>query len=876
MIRPHFLLLVPLCTLWAGNTDAPSIAVSPAKATVRSGATQQFSASVQNLADARVTWSATTGTIDDEGVYTAPAPAPGDVTITAVSAADAKVSATVVIRVQNPTPAITSLSATNISPGEDFSIAINGRNFMSASVVALTGEVVTTRFVNSKQMIISGKSTAQTGTTMELTVVNPGPGGGQVSRMVTVLPAVSISTMKPATASVRLGATQQFTATVSGVTDKTVKWAVNGAAGGNATLGTIDDKGLYTAPAVMPAQPTLPAGVTLPTAASFPPGGAPVLAITATSVADAQQVTTAAVALINPVPAVTSVTPEKLTIGNVTLTVDGKNFVSGAQVQIGSKTLKTTFVSATRLTATGAVGAMPGQVAPVVVANPAPGAATSTALPVPVSVANPKVSYAAAYRFLEQASFGPRPADIAHIQEVGFEQWLNEQRAMAASPYDEPETSNQGVSSMQRRFFSNAFNGSDQLRQRMAFALSQIWVISAVKTNRAAAQVPYYEILLDDAFGNYRDLMEDATLSPAMGHFLDMVNNDKPDPTKDIEANENYARELLQLFTVGTDTLNADGSIRTDSLGNAVAAYTQQQITQLALVMTGWTYPTRPGSVLARHNPTYWNGPMEVYESNHDTSAKTVFGRLLPAGQTAEQDLSQALDMIFQHSNVGPFVAQRLIEHFVTSNPSPAYVSRVTAAFNNSGGVRGDLWAVLRTILLDPEARAGDTAAPTANGGHLREPVLQITGFLRALDATVTFTDNPLPSASSGMGQDVFDAPSVFNYYSPLFKLPGGLYGPEFQIMSQTQAVARANFVYSALTSRLGTPVLLNMQPWVQLAGTPNQLVETLNQALMHGTLSNAARTSIITALGATTDNTVRARNALYLVGSASQYQVQQ
>lgn len=266
----------------------------------------------------------------------------------------------------------------------------------------------------------------------------------------------------------------------------------------------------------------------------------------------------------------------------------------------------------------------------------------------------------------------------------------------------------------------------DQLRQRVAFALSQIFVIGGSKVGDPTAYTNYLQLLNNEAFTNYRQIMNDVTLSPAMGHWLDMVNNGKPNVSKGDHADENYAREFMQLFTIGTSQLNPDGSYQLDSNGNQIPTYTQNTVEAFALAYTGWTYPLMPGATQQTYNPAYWNGPMVPVDSNHDTESKQLLvypgvagGGLLSAGQTAEQDLNGALDNVFNHPNVGPFVSRELIQHLVTGNPSPGYIQRVASVFNDNGsGVRGDMKSVITAILIDPEARRGDSpprqSQPTA------------------------------------------------------------------------------------------------------------------------------------------------------------------
>lgn len=503
-----------------------------------------------------------------------------------------------------------------------------------------------------------------------------------------------------------------------------------------------------------------------------------------------------------------------------------------------------------------------------IVALPSPMLVTATFSPLATGLTD-----AEARRFLEQATWGPTPALMAHVKAIGKAAFLDEQFSASQSTYPDPVPDSSSLTPVRNQFFHNAFHGQDQLRQRMAFALGQIFVVSANKVGEDYQMVPYLRLLHQGAFGNYQDVMRGVTLSPTMGVFLDMVNNDKTVPGSGLNPNENYPREFLQLFSVGTRLLNPDGSEQVDSSGNPIPPYDQDVILNLSRVMTGWTYPTQPGATPRWRNPSYFNGPMEAIQSHHDVEAKELMNSfILPAGQTAQEDLNQAIQHVFQHPNVGPFVVTRLIRHFVASNPSPQYVSRVVQVFNaNANGVRGDLPSVLKAILLDPEA-----ASATPGNGHLREPILFEVSLLRAMGATVNAT-NPLYNRARDMGQDLFSPPSVFNYFSPLYRIPGTpLFGPEFQIHNYSSSIARANFVYQMVTGGLGAGASVDLVPYETLAANPAQLVTTIARLLLHEPLSPLEQQIIVSAIThAGSTNTTRVRNAVYLIAASSRYQVQ-
>ncbi len=518
-------------------------------------------------------------------------------------------------------------------------------------------------------------------------------------------------------------------------------------------------------------------------------------------------------------------------------------------------------------------------------------------------------SVADTVRFLEQATFGPTNALIAHVQQVGLAGYLDEQFDAATSSYPNlapmPGSSKDGCPAgsaatcyrdnytmypLQVRFFKNALGNDDQLRQRVALALHEILVVSGEKVQQPSQVAPYLDMLLADAFANYRTILYDLTLNPAMGHYLDMVNNDAPAPPSNIAPNENYAREVMQLFSIGVNMLNPDGSLVLDAGGNPVPTYTQDTIEDFAHVFTGWTYAPAPGVTGLKHNPANFLAPMWLYrnaagvDANHDHGEKLLLSypgaahSTLPPGQDGNTDLAQALDNIFYHPNVGPFIGKQLIQHLVTSNPSPDYVRRVAQVFDDNGsGVRGDMRAVITAILLDPEARGAVESDP--NYGRLREPVLFITNVCRAIGAV---SDGILGGQANAMGQDLFDSPSVFSYYPHDYEVPGTqAQGPEFGIQSSLAASSRINFVNALAFSRIFSPApdpgtVADFSGLAALAGDPNVLVAALNRLFMHGTLSSAAAAAVAGAVAAIPPSNafLRAQTAFYLVASSSQYQV--
>jgi uncharacterized protein (DUF1800 family) len=487
----------------------------------------------------------------------------------------------------------------------------------------------------------------------------------------------------------------------------------------------------------------------------------------------------------------------------------------------------------------------------------------------------------AAARFLDQATWGPTPDSIAALEKVGIAGWLKTQ--LSAKPSNLPDQaildsagkSNNDLGPVQAAFFQNTVNGPDQLRQRVAFILSQIWVVSQVSVHPAYAFAPYWRIFRDHAFGNYRDIIKAVTLSPAMGTYLNMANNNKANTSKGTAANENYARELMQLFTLGLTELNPNGSPLLDENKSPIPTYNQAVVTNMAKVLTGWTYPTAPGATAKTNNSAYYFGEMNAVESEHDTTAKAIFNNLtIPAGQTAEQDLDALLNLLMQQPTMAPFVSEQLIEHMVTSNPSPAYIERVAQVFSSSDG---DMKRVITAILTDPEARAGDSDSAPANAtfGHLREPVLFLSNLARGLNATVDGS-NTLNNYANELGQDLFNAPSVFSYFSPQNRIESGLLGPEFQIYSTQTASDRADVINSALYGSLGKTTTLDLSPFVAKAGTISSLVDYIGYVFLHSGMSSNLALAAADAANAQSTAAAKAQAALYVVLTSNEYQVVQ
>lgn len=515
-----------------------------------------------------------------------------------------------------------------------------------------------------------------------------------------------------------------------------------------------------------------------------------------------------------------------------------------------------------------------------------------------------------ASRFLAQATFGPTTEAIAELRDLGYNYgaWIDRQIAKPptyAAPLVTAALSSGGITTINNAANRRARNqvmiaGEDQLRQRVAYALSQIFVISdnvAAITNAAEGSSSYYDMLVRNSFGNFRDLLMDVTRHPMMGRFLTHYRNRKANPTTGTRPDENYARECMQLFSIGLYSLNPDGTYSGYANGRPVEAYTNEHITEFARVFTGFTDESTNNTGTGTGRTDFpsasqnYTAPMRMWDLQHDSGAKTLLSypgvrkANLPAGQTGMQDVNDAIDNLVEHPNTAPFISRLLIQRLVTSNPSDAYVGRVASAFVNNGrGQRGDMVAVIKTILLDQEARHLSYLTDPEHG-KLREPFLRVTHLLRACRYKVSGTVLPYDFSGTNaisettLGQFPLSAPSVFNFYLPDYQPAGpigdaGLFGPEFQILNSVFGITTPNNLYNLIHSSTGG-FSLDLAPQAAVSDNVGALVDNLDLLLTHGTLSTASREKILTALNGITTAMVpsgstmaqtRARLAAYLI----------
>lgn len=495
----------------------------------------------------------------------------------------------------------------------------------------------------------------------------------------------------------------------------------------------------------------------------------------------------------------------------------------------------------------------------------------------------PLVSDRAASRFLEQSSWGPTPVSIAQLQQQGFQNWLSAQFALNTSDIpDQPiQTAamkpNNDLAPVESAFFTNTITGQDQLRQRVAFVLSQILVVAATELPNAYAYPPYWRVFRDNAFGNYRDILKAVTLNPAMGHYLNMANNHQANPATGTSANENYARELMQLFSIGLVQLRPDGTVVVDVNGVPVPTYNQAVVTQTAKALTGWTYPTAPRATAHTSNPDYYIGSMTPVEAFHDTTGKTIIGNIeVPSGQSAEKDLDSVLDALMAQSNMAPFISKQIIQHLVTSNPSSAYIQRISTVFTDNGsGVKGDMKAVIAAILTDPEARAADDAGstPVSNFGHLREPILWVSSVLRGLNADPTAM-NSIGNSASAMGEQLFNEPSVFSYFSPDNSIGPNLLGPEFEIYTTQNAANTANNVNAIVYGGTLGGTKADLTPFMNFGSNFGALMDYIDYVFLHRSMSDSLRQQAIIAATFATTPARAAQMALYIVLTSNEFNV--
>ena len=826
------------------------------------------------------------GTVSSAGVYTAPAviPSPDSVVITSVSKSFPKAAqGSVTLTIWNPIPILCSVSPSGFSEGTT-TVVVNGSQFVYGAQISWNGAMVPTTYVSDSQLVASISATVPG--TYPLNVTNPNPGSASAYPLpLKVGPGQVVLQLYPNSGSdVRVSNQITFGLTVNGTDNPGVTLQVNGVPGGNAQIGTAaynpDGTITYTAPAVVPTPSN-------------------VVTLRITSVDNPAVSIEQDISVMNPIPILTSATPMSFNPGAATVVLRGQKFITGAQVLVNGAATPATFDSSTQLTANLNL-TEPGNL-DLQVLNPAPGPAASADLIArvngdpPVPVVDPDD----AARFLEQATFGATDADIHHLSMIGYQAWLNEQFAIPPTPQvpmvqqelmlNNPPCASGNVkcnaalflqNSSDEQFVQNAFwqqaiTGNDELRQRVRYALSEMLVVSSNNSSGVQSyprgEANYWDTLGADAFTNFRTILQDVTLNPEMGIFLSMLGNDKGNATTD--PDENYAREVMQLFTIGLYRLNDDGTQKLAGNVQPIPTYSNNDVMGLAKVFTGfsWNIPGDSSEAgwsncCAYVGPGYGEDllPMTSYSDHHSTEEKDFLGVTIPAGSSdADGDLKTALDTIFNHPNVPAFVSKQLIQHLVTSNPSPAYVGRVAAVFKDDGtGVRGNMKAVITAILLDPEARDAATYSGNPQYGKVREALLRYTEWARAFTAqsrTGSFDIQSTEDPIYGLGQMPLRSPTVFWWFSPGYVPPGtsiaaaNLTAPEMQMTNVSTVVGYINYMQSAIGADAdsGPDLFASYGTEMALAATPDQLVDRLNLLLMAGEMSSTLQSQIVAAVDA-------------------------
>ncbi len=825
------------------------------------------------------------GTIDSSGLYTAPAivPVPNTVAITSTTAKFPNdPPGSVAIGVLNPIPALTSVTPSAFSEGTT-TVTVNGFQFVYGAQILWNGNAVPTTFISSTQLVAS--IPAPNPGTFPIAVSNPNPGSVTTKSLsVKVGPGQVVLTLQPYYGTdVRVSNPLNIGLTVTGTDNPAVNLLVNGVAGGNSQVGTAvsnsDGSITYTAPAVVPTPN--------------------VVQLTVVSVDNPSVSINHNIAVLNPIPILSSANPSSFNVGPASVVVQGQSFITGAQVLMNGSAVPTTFNSGGQLTASLTI-TEPGTL-DLQVLNPNPGPATSNDLIEDVAGSTPilPVSQEDAVRFLDQATFGATDGDIHQVSQIGFQAWLNGQFNIPQS-LREPGVeqalilnnppcgasdltcnaalfvqNNQSEIYVENAFWQQAISANDELRQRVQYALSEQFVISGTTPavqNMPRGEANYYDLLGADAFGNFRQLLQDITLNPMMGQFLSMLQNDKGNANTD--PDENYAREVMQLFTIGLYQLNDDGTQKLDSTGNPIPTYSNNDVMGLAKVFTGFSWNV-PGNT----SDTAWSNcciyvgtgfgedllQMQAYPNHHSTDEKDFLGVTIPASGSPDPngDLKLALDTLFNHPNLPAFFSKQLIQHLVTSNPSPAYVGRVAAIFKDNGqGVRGDMKAVITAVLLDPEARDTATDAGNPQYGKVREALIRYTNWARAFTAQsrnggyfIASTEDPI----WGLGQMTMRSPTVFNWFTPGFTPPAtsiqqaGLVAPEMQMTNVTTVVGYLNYMQYAIGSDTanGSDLFSSYGAELNLANTPDQLVARVNLLLMAGQMDSTLQGQILGAVSA-------------------------
>ena len=636
-------------------------------------------------------------------------------------------------------------------------------------------------------------------------------------------------------APVPMGGSVQFYSYEGAFAYTNVKWSVSPAT----SAGSINQSGLYVAPSSSDGVPPTA------TVTAQDQKGTGIASVTFSFASD-------------PVPVISSATPNSLTPGTTALiTLNGSGLGKVSVVNINNEPVSAQVLSDTMISITYNVPGWASSAVSITASSPSPGGSTSEPILIPVT--QPAISYDAASRFLQQAAWGPTDATIQHVQSVGFAQYIDEQLASGPDYFYTDDDSGHVAFNL---FINGATHDSSQLRVKMAWILWKLYCTQFTTVAWVESAVP--DQVNRDAFANFETLLTDTALNPQMGVTLNYDLLDYPTTN----PNENFGRESMQLFTTGPVLLNPDGTPQTDVYGNQVPAYSQADVIGISRAVTGFVYPPN-----YRENGDP-HGEQQLQSSDtfpHDEGEKTVLGVTIPGNQTVTQDTTAAMHILASQPNVGPFIGKYLIHELVTSNPSPAYVARITAVWNDDGnGVRGDIPAVVKAILLDPEARAGDDSAQLAeNEGRFRDPAQFGVFFYRTLQCIGGQSGGEATGMATISNEMIFAAPSIFSYYQQNTTLPNStLLAPESQLYTVSALEVRAWFLYQTIYMPAGGDQYLsyfNWPYWESLAsGDGSQIIDYINHIIFHGTMSSGLKSLLQADVQQISDPQQRAQKIIF------------
>lgn len=935
---PLLITLTPLlilcgCAVVPVNPVAPqppgTVTIASVSSSVRLNQSTTFSATRDGAQVLGGKWGvvggSSNGTIDDSGLYTTPSSLPSPNSVDVVYMLH-DATYTSHLSLLNPVPSIRAIDPATLQQVTRH-VIISGGGFVAGSLILVNSAPVATTYTDSSHLAADLDLSEAPGTALQIAVVNPSP-GAITSSAVTVsllagdaspkpLPQAPVVISAPRS-SIRLDESLTFSAAQGGIQASGGRWGVLG----GSSQGSIDQTGLYTSPSTIPTPNTVDVVYVVGKMSSTSQISLlnPVPSIQAVDPKEVRQLTshisvsgkgfvvgslifvnsvpvastytdsshltaevqltrasssTLQIAVENPAPGATTsnsvavpvffpsftVVPNTLKGGRLNITLSDASFPPGAVITVDGKPLTTTSQSATSIAASGYLEPWKTGSVVVGVLRPDGGAALSEQV---VPIAATAVTYEAAARFMTQVGFGPRPDLVEHVQQVGFDAFLTEQLQQPAIDY--PRDGHNA-----HNYLRYAAQGPSVLKLRLAWALQSFIATQGIFVQQSTD--PIERKFERDSVGNFRQLLSDVSTDTSIGLFLNLVGNAaSPDPS--VHPNQNFARELMQLFTLGPILLKDDGSPKLDAAGLQIPTYDQDTVLDLSRAFTGWVLATPVDPYYSAFGVD-WSQPLVANEGLHDHGAKTLFGAIhIPAGQTAGQDAAAALDAIFAQPSLPPYISRIFIQRLVKSNPSPSYVQRIARVFEDDGkGVRGNLAAVVRAIVLDPEARAGDTT-PSPDDGFLQDPLLFET-FAMSVSGSKT-GDDQFRYYPGDLGEPFWFATTVFAYFSPSYMIPGtAINSPEFQIFNNILAVQRSDALWGMING--GSGFVPNDSAWIFSTFTDvPSIVEAANHLLYYGRMTAEQKMAILDYCNSLdpSDPRQKLRSALFLALNSDSYNV--